>query len=215
MSLATEIPEGPMAAKECFAFIDQRPREKWELIDAIPELLKCETPPGPVRPGGPTARVGATLRHARLSQNIAAALLVRAGGSGCEVLRDFFVRAINADGSESFMDPDVIIRCGAMPNDLERSIDDPSVVFEVLSPSTLARDRGLRFDRYRTLASLHQIILVYPGEYRVETFSPGEGGNWLQAPRLLTQLGESLEVAAIGTELAMEEIYQGVAPGEG
>lgn len=215
MSLATEIPEGPMTAEEFFVFIDQRPWEKWELIDGIPELIKRETPPGPVRPGRPTAMGGPTLRHARLSQNIAAALSARARGSRCEVLRDFFVRAINADGSESFMDPDVMIHCGAMPNDLERSIDDPSVVFEVLSPSTLARDRGLEFDRYRTLASLQQIILVYPGEYRVEIFSPGKRGNWLQAPRLLTQLGESLEVAAIGTELAMEEVYQGVAPGEG
>lgn len=215
MSVAAEIPEGPMTAEAFFAFIDARPWEKWELIDGIPELIKRETPPDPQLPSRPQAMGGATLRHGILSGNIADALGVSLRKKGCRVLRDVFVRAVNPDGSENFMDPDVMIRCGPVTNDLDRSIEDPLVVFEVLSPSTLSRDRGIKFNRYKSLESLRQIILVYPDEYRVESFSPDAAGSWATAPRLLTRLDDSLLIAETGTELAISEIYEGVALGEG
>ncbi len=215
MSVPAEIPTSAMSAEEFFAFIDARPCEKWELIDGYPELIKRETPADPELPARPQAMGGATLRHARLSQNIAAAVTPLAQKNDCEVLRDFFVRAINPDGSVNFMDPDVLVRWGPVTSDLERSINDPCIVFEVLSPPTLSRDRGIKFNRYKSLASLQQIILVYPDECRVEAFSPGARGIWSDAASVLTRPGEALALPALGTDLAVSEIYQGVRPGKG
>jgi hypothetical protein len=48
-----------------------------------------------------------------------------------------------------------------------------------------------------------------------EAFSPGARGIWSDAASVLTGLGEALALPALGTELAVSEIYQGIRPGKG
>ena len=172
------------------AFLDARPREEhWELHDGSPRLM-----------------VGGTARHSIIAGNIDRALFAAARARGCQVMRDFLVEA---DDFSAF-DPDVMIRCGPLDGEARKTAD-PSVVFEVHSPSTMRYDRGFKFDRYQAIASLEQIVFVYQDSYRVESWLRRDT-NWAERPIVLTRLDDSLAVPVIGASLAMTEIYLDVTP---
>lgn len=180
-----------MTSQEFLAFVDAHPREKWELID-----------------GRPVAMGGAVLRHALLGGNIAEALGPLARAKGCRVLRDMFLRAA-ANDSQIF-DPDVMIRCGPLDDQRARILDDAAVVFEVLSPSTMAYDRGVKLEAYLATPSMRQVVIVYPGEVRVEAWLREDGGAWIEEPLVLKALDAALPVPVIETGLPLEAIYEGV-----
>ena len=59
---------------------------------------------------------------------------------------------------------------------------NPTVIFEVLSPSTEGYDRGAKFAHYQRLESLREYVLVAQDQPRVERFArrPGTGpSEWL------------------------------------
>lgn len=179
-----------MSVADFLVFLDERQGEKWELID-----------------GHPVAMGGATVRHARLSRNIARALDNAASGRGCEVLRDLFVSV--AANDHQLFDPDVMIRCGPA-DETARSVADPVAVFEVLSPSTMGRDRGVKAETYMQIPSLRLIALVYSTEMRVEFWSREEGQHWPESPAVMAQLDQSVAIAPIGFDLSLAVIYEGV-----
>lgn len=182
----------PMTSQAFLAFVDAHPHEKWELID-----------------GRPVAMGGAVLRHALIAGNIAEALGPLARVKGCRALRDMFLRAA-ANDSQIF-DPDVMIRCGPVGDQQTRIIDDAAVVFEVLSPSTMAFDRGVKLAAYLATPSMRQVVIVYQGEVRVEAWLREDGGVWREAPLVLKRLEDALPVPAIDASLRLSVIYEGVA----
>lgn len=183
----------PLSIEAFLAFIDAHPGQKWELIDGQPEAMG-----------------GATLRHAMIGGNIAFALEAAARAKNCRILRDMFLRAAANDELNQVFDPDVMIRCGP-PRDLaDRIIDDPRAVFEVLSPSTMARDRGVKFEAYQRTASVEQIVLIYPTERRLESWRREPGGPWPEAPDVLKRADAALAIPLIDAALPLTVIYEGV-----
>jgi len=55
----------------------------------------------------------------------------------------------------------------------------PSLINEVLSPSTAAFERGEKFADYQTLSSLQEYVLITQSEIKIECFRLNESGNWL------------------------------------
>src|SRR5260370_41632982 len=66
--------------------------------------------------------------------------------------------------------PDVMVACGGaqMADDRSDTLLNPTLVVEVLSPSTEAYDRGFKAAQYRTIASLQEYALVCQSEPRVD-----------------------------------------------
>ncbi len=57
-------------------------------------------------------------------------------------------------------EPDLLVRCGPpLPDDTVR-ITDPRLVVEVLSPSSRARDAGLKLADYFRIPSLRHYLIV-------------------------------------------------------
>ena len=108
-------------------------------------------------------------------------------------------------------EPDIVITCGVL-DPITRRLDEPSVVFEVHSPSTMRIDRGLKLDRYAAMPALQQLVFVYQDAHRVECWLKTEGG-WSAEPIILTGLAGSLPMPVIGASLTMTDIYEGVTPG--
>lgn len=189
--MAQPLRAGEVMGPEAFlAFVETRPSgERWELHGGVARMM-----------------VGGTARHARISGNIDHGLFEAARHRGCEILRGLLVEA---DSVSSF-EPDLIIRCGGLP-DQSRSVSDPAAVFEVLSPSTMRYDRGLKFDLYRALPSLRQIVFVYGDSVRVESWLRRDE-SWADEPVVLTRRDDSLAVPVIGASLPLAEIYRDVTP---
>ncbi|MBL8157275.1 MAG: Uma2 family endonuclease, partial [Anaerolineae bacterium] len=106
--------------------------------------------------------------------------------------------------------PDVVVVCGE-PRLLDRHEDtllNPTVVVEVLSPSTEQYDRGRKFQKYRTLESLREYILVAQDVERIEHYVRQEDGQWLFSDALGSEA--VVELPSIQCRLPLNEVYDKV-----
>ena len=102
--------------------------------------------------------------------------------------------------------PDGTISCPPKFIDDENGvIDNPTVVLEVLSPSTRSLDRGPKFADYRTLPSFRDYALVESESQSVEVHSL-EGGVW--QTRAYAE-GRAF-LPSLGISLDLEELYRWV-----
>ena len=155
------------------------------------------------------AMAGVQPAHDLVTGNIFAALHTRFRGRPCRVFTaDIRVRA--ADDLYSY--PDVTALCGAPQfaavGPGSPSLLNPRVIFEVLSPSTEAFDRGIKFDRYRRLETLSDYVLVSVETMRVEHHHLRDDGKWE-----CVVIGAShiaLDLPGVGCAVPLAEIYERV-----
>ena len=80
---------------------------------------------------------------------------ITAAGLGCIAYPDGMAVEIDND---TVYEPDALVRCGEPLDDAV--ITDPLIVVEVLSPSSQARDAGVKLADYARLPSLRHYLLV-------------------------------------------------------
>ena len=81
------------------------------------------------------------------------------------------------------------------------------MIVEVLSPSTEAYDRGRKFQHYREIDTLRHYLLVSQDRVNVELFTK-ENGRWVLTSA--NTIEERLRIEAIGCEIPVGELYEGV-----
>ena len=161
------------------------------------------------------AMSGAQPAHDKIVGNIIAGLHNRFRGKSCDVFTsDMRVRA--ADDLYTY--PDVTALCGEPKFEARGkqppSLLNPVVIFEVLSPSTEAFDRGIKFARYRRLETLRDFVLVSADRMRAEHHWLQDSGVWAYEDCI--DPGEVLRLVSVGCELPLAEIYERVPlPGPG
>jgi Uma2 family endonuclease len=101
------------------------------------------------------------------------------------------------------MYPDVLVTCRPLAPDDDR-LPDPTVVVEVLSPTTETHDRIRKWREYQTIASLQHFVLVAQNERRVEVYSRTEAGWEIKA---VEPPEDAVVLKAIGAEVSLEAIY--------
>lgn len=154
------------------------------------------------------AMAGASRWHNLISVNLTARLHARLSGRPCEVYSTDMRVKVSSSGLYAY--PDVVVACGK-PTFEDSSIDtllNPTVIFEVLSSSTEAFDRGEKFGHYRRLGSLTDYLLISQDRPRIEHYRRQEGGFWLFSE--VEGLDAQLRLESIGVELALREIYERV-----
>jgi Uma2 family endonuclease len=94
----------------------------------------------------------------------------------------------------------------AFADDEQDTLLDPLVIFEVLSDSTEAYDRGQKFEHYQNIDSLSTYVLVAQKATRIERYVRHEGGRaWIYTEAHETDAIFGIE--AIACELKLEEVY--------
>ena len=105
--------------------------------------------------------------------------------------------------------PDGTIACPLrFSNERAGVVENPQVVFEILSPGTERFDRTDKSDDYATVPSIHEIVLIETETQRVEVYERREEG-WLRRVYLG---GATALVPSVGLELPLDELYEGVEP---
>ena len=153
------------------------------------------------------AMAGAKRKHNLISSNVAVSLGVQLRDKPCEMYSNDM--RVQADGEKQYSYPDVVVVCGEpqFRDGREDTLLNPTVVVEVLSPSTESRDRGEKFLRYRQIASLTDYILISQNERRVEQFTKQPDGSW----RLVeTAEDGAVSLEAVGCTLALDDVYNKV-----
>ena len=150
------------------------------------------------------AMAGGSPRHSLIKINIGAMLRDRLLKQPCTPYNsDLRIRV--PTGLYTY--PDVSVICGELEFDDEfkDTILNPTVLVEVLSPTTEAYDRGKKFDHYRRIESLREYVLVSQDEPRVERFLRNDDGTWTLA--IASGLTESITLPSIGVTLPLSEVF--------
>jgi Uma2 family endonuclease len=107
-----------------------------------------------------------------------------------------------------FSYPDLVVVCGAMRfHDQARDVLlNPTLIIEVLSPSTEAFDRGEKFRRYRTwLPTLQDYLLMAQDKPVIDYYHRVEENKWELVS--VEGLTESLHLASIHCTLRLADVY--------
>jgi Uma2 family endonuclease len=172
---------------------DKPEDEKWELIDG--RVYKM--------------MVGAAWEHHAIISNIDNAITnhLRAHQMPCRVFRESFYLKKSFDELSAL--PDVMVRCGPLKLG-QTSIDDPMILFEIVSKGSQSRDRLTKRVAYQRLPSLKHYVLVERDSVLVDHYIRRDDG-WHGEPPL-DMLEAALHLAAIDLTVPVADIYRDVFP---
>lgn len=187
-----QLAHQPRFTPEEYLALDRRAAFKSEYVD-----------------GEIVAMAGASREHNLIALNIAASLHLQLKGRPCETyMADM---RLGVDVAHTYAYPDIAVVCGE-PEFLDDSHFDvllnPTVVIEVLSPSTEDYDRGRKFARYRRLGTLTDYVLVAQDRPQVEHYTRA-GMRWslleYDTPDAV------VDMPSIDCRLALADVYARIA----
>lgn len=154
------------------------------------------------------AMSGAAYPHVLITGNVFGELRQQLRGGPCLPLsNDMRVRVTPTD---LYVYPDVVVVCGEprFADDTFDTLLNPTVIIEVLSPSTEAYDRGQKFEFYRSLESLAEYVMIASQRISVERYTRQPGGSWNFDAR--TSLEDSIDLKSLGCTLLLADLYEKV-----
>jgi Uma2 family endonuclease len=145
-----------------------------------------------------------TEAHGTIVTNLAAALRSRLRPP-CRAVTEAGVRLAERD--DTYYQADLLVTCTpAVPKTIFST--NPTVIFEVLSPSTASYDRGTKIPDYRAQPSIQEIVMVSSSEYKAEVWHRTADG-WVVAD--VAGNGAAVHLASLDIVIPLELIYDGVA----
>jgi len=110
---------------------------------------------------------GGTLNHNEIAVNLLTLIKNHLRGKGYRVLGS---DAKLMTGSGIYYYPDVVVTCDDRDRFARDFLQYPTIIVEVLSPNTEARDRGIKQQNYMRIDTLQTYILITPEYPRVELY---------------------------------------------
>jgi Uma2 family endonuclease len=150
--------------------------------------------------------VRVTKNRSRVTTNLIVAVRSRLPANRYDIAAEAFA----VDIGDSVRFPDIVVETQqADGKALEAKA--PILIVEVLSPGTVHIDFGDKHQEYRNLPSLETYMIVSPDEPRVWLWHRA-AGDFSSAPEIVEQLGDKFSLPALGIEIPLAEVYQGVSP---
>ncbi|WP_295402895.1 Uma2 family endonuclease [uncultured Thiocystis sp.] len=154
------------------------------------------------------AMAGASENHNQIVCNLVREISFQMKGRPCRVYASDLKVRIPAGNAGTY--PDLVALCG------ERRFDDgrrdvllnPSLIAEVLSPSTEAYDRGDKFALYRRIPTLQEYLLVSQQRVHVERYSREPNERWVLTE--FTAMNDSVALASLDCALRLDDLYDKV-----
>ena len=149
---------------------------------------------------------GAREGHNLVTMNVGGELRLQFRPRPCRVYQsDMRVRAATL-----FTYPDVVTVCGE-PRFLDEKRDtllNPTMLVEVLSPSTEAYDRGRKFELYKTIESLREYVLIAADRVHVDLYTRQPDNRWLLTSA--DRVEDTLTLESVEARLLLRDIYEKV-----
>jgi Uma2 family endonuclease len=156
------------------------------------------------------AMTGASREHNLIAGNVFFSLKRQLQGRKCEIyMSDMRVRVRS---KSLYTYPDVAVVCGEsrFEDDHGDSLLNPVLIVEVLSKTTAAYDRTIKFGYYRTIETLDEYLLIAQEDHRVEQYVKQADGRWMVSD--IISLQSKVELASVSCVLELKEIYDNVNP---
>ena len=150
------------------------------------------------------AMAGGSARHNRVVLNLASRIGDHLDGTSCQV----FATSTKVQIPDGVLYPNVLVTCAKADAGDERTVPNPRLIIEVLSPGAKGCDKRNKFILYRTMPSLREYVLIDPARRQVEVFTLAKDGAWWLTDQ--TQAGE-LTLSSIDCKLPIKSVFKGVS----
>ena len=151
------------------------------------------------------AMAGESLSHSRININVAGEFHLRLKGKRCEALSPNMKVAVTKAGKYFYPDLSVVCDVPLFHDDQRDVLLNPTVVIEVLSPSTEKRDLNEKQLYYLQIPSLTDYIVIAQDRPLVRHYTRLADGQWLFS--VIDDLSQSLTIASLACTLSLAEIY--------
>ena len=151
------------------------------------------------------AMSGASREHNLISLNVGGELRSQLRQRPCEVYVNDMRVKISPTGLYTY--PDVVVACDE-PRFEDAEVDtllNPTLIVEVLSPSTEDYDRGTKFEHYRTLPSLQEYLLLSQDKIHIVHYTRQADATWVLSET--SRQEDHIQLPAIACDLSVAEIY--------
>jgi len=150
---------------------------------------------------------GAGPRHNVIFSNLFGELAHRLKGKPCRPYGSDL--RIHIPENTLYTYPDISIICGDIvpsKTDPDTAVQ-PTVLIEILSPSTKNYDRGGKFILYRDIPTLREFIVIDSESVSVEAFRINKNNHWeLEDYR---SMEETLTIPIVDVSISLKELYEG------
>lgn len=148
---------------------------------------------------------GGTSAHAELIVALSAMLYVALQGTDFTARSEAMRVEINDD---QYVYPDLTVTCGlpAFRTVKQTTLLNPTLVAEVLSPSSRSYDVGDKFLLYRGVESVQEVLFVDSERRRIETARRTDGGWVLSGP---VDTGV-VRLDSVGVDVDLAVLYDGI-----
>jgi Uma2 family endonuclease len=177
-----------MSVEEFYSWLATQTQGKFELVD-----------------GEIVAMAGANRRHDRIAINALRLVGNALEGHPCQPFTSDTYIVIPAGNRRQ---ADMGIDCGT-PEDTSLEADEPTMVLEILSPTTRVFDRTDKIEEYKTVPSLEYIILIDPDYPQVRVYRRESDRSWVSDR--LTGLDAVIELPKFDIRLSLGVLYAGLA----
>ncbi|MFL6466252.1 MAG: Uma2 family endonuclease [Bryobacteraceae bacterium] len=154
------------------------------------------------------AMSGVRENHALLVINLTRELSNMLRRGPCRVYGSDMRVCVSPTGRYTY--PDLSITC-EKPQFLDDTLDtllNPTLLIEVLSPTTKDYDRGGKFVAYRTIASFREYFTIDPDRIFIEQWVRQDDGRWILSEH--TAVSRPLRFESLGVEVRIADLYEGV-----
>ncbi len=178
-------------------------------VDEYLKLAEASSTKLELRDGKIFDMAGASLNHNLIAANLGGELRNKLKGTPCKVVGSD-QRVLAADDRYTY--PDLTVFCNAPVfdrRDGQMTITNPTVLIEVLSPSTEVSDRGEKMIRYLNLRSLQEYFLVSQDKPQVLSYCREPDGRWIVTP-VVESMSASVTFQSLGVHIPLGEIYANI-----
>jgi len=151
---------------------------------------------------------GGSPEHALLGSQIGFLLRKELNPKGCSIYNSEV--QIKVPAMMPYRYGDVSALCGQpIYEELgnQKLLVNPTLIVEVLSPSTENFDRAEKFRAYKSIESLREYLLISQTKKFVTLYAKHNEKFWFQSEYVE---GETLKIESLDCDLAVDEIYQGI-----
>ncbi len=153
------------------------------------------------------AMSGGSFNHDTIKSNVQRILWGLLRGGKCRVyssdLRVFISK-------ERYFHPDVTVTCDPRDRGTRDLLQSPSLVVEVLSPSTELKDRTWKLQNYTAHPTLEEYLLVSARSMQMELYRK-EQNKWVYSA---FGANDEIDLVCLGIHFLVAEAYEGIDPEE-
>lgn len=151
------------------------------------------------------AMAGASKQHNRIARNFITNLSVAADHSGCDIF--FSDIKVRSESYKSYYYPDIVLSCED-DNENDFYLENPCLIVEITSASTMRKDYLEKALSYQSIDSLKAYLIVSQDKPQVDMLLRSTEDIWNL--KQFNSLDDVLELPCLDTTLTLEAVYSGI-----